>query len=89
MSYFLNLQSQSSSNMARLMLEDRYVRLDPDIEDWDLDDTKHLDNLKALADRDFTQSSEDIMNSMRRRKSNIRSQREALKTQPRIRLFSK
>ena len=65
-SYFLNLQSQSSSNMAKLILDDRYVRLDPVIEDWDLDDTKRLDNLKALADRDFTQSSEDIMNSMRR-----------------------
>ena len=67
-SYFLDLQSQSSTNMARLVLENRYVRLDPDIEDWDLDDTDHLDTLKALADRDFTHSSEDIMSSMRRRR---------------------
>ena len=66
-SYFLDLQSQSSTNMARLILGDRYVRLDPDIEDWDLDDTEHLDNLKALADRDFTQSSDIIMSNMRRR----------------------
>ena len=67
-SYFLDLQCQSSTNMARLILEDRYVRLDPDIDDWDLDDTDHLDNLKALADRDFARSSEDIMSSMRRRR---------------------
>ena len=67
-SYFLDLQSQSSTNMARLILENRYVRLDPDIEDWDLDDTDHLDTLKALADRDFTHACEDIMRSMRRRR---------------------
>ena len=67
-SYFLDLQSQSSTNMAKLILGNRYVRLDPEIEDWDLDDTDHLDNLKALADKDFAHSSEVIMSSMRRRR---------------------
>ena len=51
--YFLSLQSQASANMSGLLLQDRYLRLDPEIDDWPLDDTKHLGNLKALADRDF------------------------------------
>lgn len=65
-SYFLNLQSLSSTNMAGLILGERYVRLDPVIEDWALDDTKHLGNLKALADRDFTRRSEEILKMVRR-----------------------
>ena len=65
-SYFLNLQSQASTNMAGLILGERYVRLDPEIEEWELDDTKHLSNLKALAARDFTQRSEEIFEAMRR-----------------------
>ena len=65
-SYFLNLQSQASTNMARLILGERYVRLDPEIEEWALDDTKHLSNLKALATSDFTYRSEEILKTVRR-----------------------
>ena len=52
-SYVLRLQSDASANMANLLLGDRYLRLDPEIEAWGLDDTGHLDSLKALAARDF------------------------------------
>ncbi len=65
-SYFLNLQSQASTNMARLLLEDRYFRLDPAIEDWSLDDARPLKTLKALADRDFTQNIGEIMKRTKR-----------------------
>ena len=51
--YLLDLQSQASTNMSKLMLQDQYLRLDPAIENWGLDDTRHLGNLKALASRDF------------------------------------
>ena len=64
-SYFLDLQSQASTNMARMLLGDRYFRLNPEIEGWDLDDTRHLQVLKALADRDFTRNSEEIKKRMR------------------------
>ena len=64
-SYFLNLQSQASTNMAGLLLGDRYLRLNPEIEDWSLDDTRHLNVLKALADRDFTQTIGEIKKNMR------------------------
>ena len=65
-SYFLNLQSLASTNMAGLILGERYVRLDPEIEDWSLDDSKHLSNLKALASSDFTRRSDDILKMVRR-----------------------
>ena len=64
-SYMLGLQSQASTNMAKLILNDRYLRLDPEIETWELDDTEHLANLKALAERDFTYKSRAILDHIR------------------------
>ena len=51
--------------MAKLLLGDRYLRLDPEIEDWALDDIKHRDSLKALAIKDFTQQSEAIAKNLK------------------------
>ena len=67
-SYFLRLQSDASANMAKLLLADRYLRLDPEIEAWKLDDIKHLRNLKALATRDFALRSKEVMNNLKRPK---------------------
>ena len=67
-SYTLGLQSQASTNMAKLILNDRYLRLDPEIDTWELDDIKHLPNLKALAERDFTYQSKAILEHIRRDK---------------------
>jgi len=63
--YFLSLQSQASTNMASLLLGDRYLRLDPKIGNWALDDTKRLHNLKAMANQDFTRYNKKIMEKMR------------------------
>ena len=52
-SYLISAQSQAAANMSKLLLGRNYRRLDPEIDHWKLDDTKHLGNLKALADRDF------------------------------------
>ena len=60
-SYTLALQSQASTNMARLILQDQYLRLDPEIQSWQLDDTRHLQNMKALADRDYTYQGKSIL----------------------------
>ncbi len=65
-SYVLGLQSQASTNMAKLLLADRYLRLDPVIKDWDLDGVQHLDSLKALGSRDFTHYSTEIEKYLRR-----------------------
>ena len=67
-SYVLRLQSDASANMAKLLLADRYLRIDPEIEAWDLDDIQHLDNLKALATRDFTVLSKTIMKNLNKPK---------------------
>ena len=64
-SYVLRLQSEASANMTKLLLQDRYVRLDPEIEAWDLDDIEHLDNLKALATRDFALHNEAIIRNLK------------------------
>lgn len=65
-SYVLGLQSQASENMAKLLLPGSYLRLDPVIDDWDLDDVEHLDELKSLAIRDFTLRSEEVMTYLKR-----------------------
>ena len=67
-SYVLGLQSQASENMAKLLLPGSYLRLDPVIDDWDLDDLEHLDELKSLANRDFTLRSEEVMTYLKRPK---------------------
>lgn len=67
-SYTLGLQSQASTNMAKLILNDRYLRLDPEVDTWELDDTKHMGNLKALAERDFAYQSKAILDHIRRDK---------------------
>lgn len=43
-----------------LILVGRHIRLEPEIEAWDLDDTEHLDNLRALATKDFALHSDAI-----------------------------
>ena len=65
-SYVLGLQSQASTNMSKLLLGDRYFRLDPEIERWDLNDIEHLDNLKSLGARDFTNHIRHIEKCLRR-----------------------
>ena len=60
-SYTLGLQSQASTNMAGMLLGHRFLRLDPTIANWQMDDTRHLSNLKALADRTFSQRSREIL----------------------------
>ena len=62
--YVLGLQSQASTNMARLLLGDRHIRLDPEIQSWKLDDMTHLQTLKALAGRDFSEHGEAILASL-------------------------
>ena len=67
-SYVLRLQSQASENMAKLLLPGRYLRLDPEIDDWDLDDVDHQDDLKSFATWDFTHRKEEIMKYLKRSK---------------------
>ena len=49
-----------------LLLEDRYFRMNPEIENWGLDDTRHLDALKVMADSDFTRDFGEILKKIKR-----------------------
>ena len=51
--------------MAKLLLKDRYLRLNPEVTTWELDDTKHLGTTRALADRDFTDNSSVLLDHIR------------------------
>ena len=63
--YTLMLQSQASTAMVKLLLKHRYLRLNPEVTIWELDDTKHLGTTRALADRDFTDNSRVILDHIR------------------------
>ena len=67
-SYVFSLQSQASTNMSKLILGDRHLRIDREIKNGGLDDTEYIPDLKPLADSDFTRQSEAILNNLRRPK---------------------
>ncbi|MDE0009519.1 MAG: CBASS cGAMP-activated phospholipase [Candidatus Poribacteria bacterium] len=65
-SYVMSLQSQASANMAKRLLKENYLRINPEIDFWELDTLTQLDNLKSLAARDFKKNAEGIEAFLRR-----------------------
>ena len=65
-SYVMTLQSQASANMVQLLLKQNYLRINAEIDFWELDTLTQLDNLKALAERDFEKNAEGIEAFLRR-----------------------
>ena len=59
-SYIMALQSQASTNMAKLLLKEKYLRVDPPIEYWELDEIAYIGNLKALAEANFAADADKI-----------------------------
>ena len=59
-SYVMTLQSQASANMAKLLLKENYLRINPEIDFWELDTLTQLDTLKSLAERDFERHAAEI-----------------------------
>ncbi|MDE0423496.1 MAG: CBASS cGAMP-activated phospholipase [Candidatus Poribacteria bacterium] len=59
-SYVMTLQSQASANMVQLLLKQNYLRINAEIDFWELDTLTQLDNLKALAEHDFEKHAEGI-----------------------------
>lgn len=53
-SYVMTLQSHASANMVKLLLKDNYLRINPPINFWDIDTVVQSENLKSLAEKDFT-----------------------------------
>lgn len=59
-SYVMTLQSQASANTTQLLLKQNYLRINPEIDFWELDTLTQLDNLKSLAERDFERYAAEI-----------------------------
>ncbi len=64
-SYVMTLQSQASANTAKLLLKENYLRINPEIDFWELDTLTQLDNLKSLAARDFEKYAAEIESFIR------------------------
>ncbi|RKU38847.1 hypothetical protein C6496_04920 [Candidatus Poribacteria bacterium] len=65
-SYVMTLQSQASANIVQLLLKQNYLRINAEIDFWELDTLTQLDNLKVLAERDFEKHAEGIETFFRR-----------------------
>ena len=52
-SYVMTLQAEASAHTAKLLLRGNYLRINPEIDRWEIDNLTQLDNLKSLAERDF------------------------------------
>ena len=67
-SYVMTLQSQASANLAKLLLKENYLRIDPAIDFWDIDTVVQSENLKSMAVRDFTEHALEIETFIRQSK---------------------
>ena len=65
-SYVMTLQSQASADMVQLLLKQNYLRINPEIDFWELDTLTQLDTLKSLAERDFKENAKGIEAFLRR-----------------------
>ncbi len=65
-SYVMTLQSQASADIGQRLLKQNYLRINAEIDFWELDTLTQLDNLKVLAERDFEKNAEGIEAFLRR-----------------------
>ena len=64
-SYVMTLQAQASAHTAKLLLRGNYLRINPEIDRWEIDNLTQLDTLKSLAERDFERCAAEIEAFMR------------------------
>ena len=58
--YVMTLQAQASAHTAKLLLKGNYLRINPEIDRWEIDTLTQSDNLKSLAERDFERYATEI-----------------------------
>ena len=68
-SYVMTLQAQASAHTAKLLLRGNYLRINPEIDRWEIDNLTQLDNLKSLAERDFEKHAAEIRAFIQRNKT--------------------
>ena len=59
-SYVMTLQAQASAHTAKLLLKGNYLRINPEIDRWEIDSLTQLDTLKSLAKHDFERYATEI-----------------------------
>ena len=59
-SYVMTLQAQASAHTAKLLLNGNYLRINPEIDRWEIDSLTQLEHLKSLAERDFERHAAEI-----------------------------
>ena len=59
-SYVMTLQAQASAHTAKLLLRGNYLRINPEIDRWEIDNLTQLDTLKSLAEQDFEKHAAEI-----------------------------
>ena len=59
-SYVMTLQSQASADIVQLLLRQNYLRINAEIDFWELDTLTQLNTLKSLASRDFEKHATEI-----------------------------
>ena len=59
-SYVMTLQAQASAHTANLLLQGNYLRINPEIDRWEIDSLTQSDKLKSLAERDFEKHTTEI-----------------------------
>ena len=59
-SYVMTLQAQASAHIAKLLLKGNYLRINPEIDRWEIDTLTQSNNLKSLAERDFERYATEI-----------------------------
>lgn len=59
-SYLLTVQSQTAAEMTKSLLKENYLRVNPQIDFWELDGVGQLAHLKSLAARDFERLAAEI-----------------------------
>ena len=59
-SYVMTLQAQASAHTAELLLKGNYLRINPEIDRWEIDNLTQLENLKSLAEHDFEKHAAEI-----------------------------
>lgn len=64
-SYVMTLQAQASAHIAKLLLKGNYLRINPEIDRWEIDTLTQLDTLKSLAERDFERHAVEIETLLR------------------------
>jgi len=63
----MNCNTQFPQNCLQLIMSDNILRINPSIDNWDLDDCTAVSSLKDIANNEFTRNSKEISDFLKKR----------------------